>query len=86
MINKDIRSSLRWDAKLIRNVYLKMWEKYTGTDLVIKTFRDRDWWLAIKNNVFNRLQNPGLKFPVVPGDDSVCNHLAIFRHKIAICY
>jgi len=70
MLNKEIRDNLKRDVPLLKNVYLKMWEKYTGTSHIVKTFRDRDWWIAIKNNVFNRLQNPVLKFPVIPGDES----------------
>ncbi len=73
MLNKDIRFNLKRDIPLLKNVYLKMWDKYTGTDHIIKTFKDRDWWRAIKNNVFNRLQNPVLKFPAILGEESVCH-------------
>lgn len=88
MLNKEIRDNLKRDVPLLKNVYLKMWEKYTGTSHIVKTFRDRDWWIAIKNNVFNRLQNPVLKFPVIPGDESVCHtftHLLQRLGKYAIC-
>jgi len=71
MLNREIRDSLKRDIPLLKNVYLKMWDKYTGTNHIIKTFKDRDWWIAIKNNVFNRLQNPVLKFPIIPGEASV---------------